>query len=63
MSNTNSSGAEVVGTLIALALAVIVVLACLALFASVGVVYGAAVSFKNYCRAFINNVALERPLP
>jgi hypothetical protein len=38
-------------------------LLALALFICLGFFYGAGVSVKNYCNAFANNVAPERPQP
>lgn len=61
MSNSNSSGGEVITVLIGAVLVLAAVIVGLALFISVGVLYGSGVGFVNYWRALINNVAMERP--
>lgn len=62
MADSNSSDGEAIAGLIGVALLVAAVLAGLALFISVGALYGSGVGFVNYWRALLNNVAPESPL-
>jgi hypothetical protein len=51
-------GVFLVGLLIVMAVA-----AAIAAFASIGAVYGAGLSLRNYIRAFIDNVKPEQVTP
>lgn len=63
MADSNNSGAESLGAVIGAIFVVAAVLAGLALFISVGALYGSGVGFVNYWRALMNNVEPESPQP
>ena len=55
--------AGIVGIVLVCILIVMAVVAAVAAFASIGAVYGAGLSLRNYIRAFFDNVKPEHVTP